>query len=89
MAEVAGGAGLDDPVAEGDGDGELAGDGDVVAVGVGVGVGAVGVGVPDGEEVGEVVADGVTEGEPEGVLLGADAWLPWAGPTRSGVCTGW
>jgi len=53
----------------------------------------LGVGEADGEELGlglgveVVLADGVAEGERDGVV-GAE--LPWAGPTRFGVWTaGW
>jgi hypothetical protein len=52
-------------------------------VGVAAGEEDVGVGVGDEEEV--AVADGEDEGDPDGV---AGDELPWAGPTRFGVCTG-
>jgi hypothetical protein len=67
-------------VAVGEGDVELDGEGlgDAVAEVVGMSDDA------GGDEVGEVVADGVLEGERDGVA-GVD--VPWAGPTRFGVCT--
>ena len=79
--------------------GDTVGELDRVGVGLEVGLG-VGVGVADGdadadgdgdgdaeeEVVADGVADGLLEGEWEGV---AGAELPWAGPTRLGVCTWW
>ena len=61
-------------------------DGDAEALGVGEAVGeALGLGL--GLEVEVVLADGVAEGERDGV---AGAELPWAGPTRFGVwMAGW
>ena len=57
---------------------------------MGVGVG-VGVGDADGDDVALVVADGELEGDCDGLALAlwVGAELPWAGPTRFGVCTGW
>jgi hypothetical protein len=46
-----------------------------------LGVGVLVVGEADGEVVGVVVADGERDGD-------AGAELPWAGPTRFGVCAG-
>jgi hypothetical protein len=64
-----------------EGEPEEGGVGVGVEVGVRVGVG-VGVGEGDGDDVGVAVADGELDG-----LAGAE--LPWAGPTRFGVCAGW
>jgi hypothetical protein len=58
-----------------------------VGVGVGVRVG-LGVGEADGDDVGLVVADAELEGDCDGLALWLGAELPWAGPTRFGVCTG-
>ena len=64
-------------------------------VGVGVASGSglesgvgVGVGEADGDDEGLVVADGELEGDCDGLALWLGAELPWAGPTRFGVCTG-
>ena len=60
-------------VVEADADGDAGEDGLGLVLGLGL-------------EGGLVVADGVVEGEPDGVALWVGAALPWAGPTRLG---GW
>jgi hypothetical protein len=63
------------------GEGEGEGDGDELEE---LGVGLGDVDETDGDDEG--LAGGVLDGELDGL---AAAELPWAGPTRFGVCTCW